>query len=127
MKFSDNSFTEEAKEKWGNTEAYRQYEEKAGNFSMDNQNAMAEAMDGIMAEFSECLKNGDEPFSDMSQALVKKLQEYITENYYNCTDEILAGLGRMYVADERFMANIDRHSEGTAEFICNAIGDYCQK
>ena len=130
MKFSDNEFEKygkEAKEKWGNTEAFRQYEEKAGNFSKAKQNAIAEETDSIMAEFSECMKNGDAPSSDTAQSLVKKLKNHITENYYNCTDEILLCLGQMYTGDERFKANIDRHAEGTAEFISNSIGYYCQK
>ena len=57
----------------------------------------------------------------MVQNLVKLLQDHITENYYNCTDEILAGLGQMYVADVRFKNNIDKHGDGTAEFIREAI------
>ena len=59
--------------------------------------------------------------------LVKKLQGYITENYYHCTDEILSGLGQMYVADQRFKDNIDKHGEGTAEFTADAIAVYCQE
>mgnify|MGYP003295411509 CR=1 FL=1 len=68
-----------------------------------------------------CRQNGYAPASAEAQALVKKLQGYITENFYNCTDAILAGLGEMYVADDRFRANIDRHGDGTAEFIRQAI------
>ena len=56
--------------------------------------------------------------------LVKELQDYITENYYTCTNEILAGLGQMYVADERFKANIDKNGDGTAEFVSKAIENY---
>ena len=63
--------------------------------------------------------------SPEAQALVKELQNYITENYYTCTNEILAGLGQMYGADERFKTNIDKHSPGTAEFISQAIKIYC--
>jgi hypothetical protein len=58
---------------------------------------------------------------------VKTLQDHITGNYYHCTKEILAGLGQMYVADERFKSNIDRHGSGTAAFICEAIAVYCRK
>jgi hypothetical protein len=55
------------------------------------------------------------------------LQNHISENYYLCTNEILAGLGQMYVADERFKNNIDKRADGTAEFICEAIAAYCSK
>lgn len=63
--------------------------------------------------------------SDKAQALVNELQSYITENYYTCTKRILAGLGQMYVSDERFKNNIDKHIQGTAEFVRDAIEIYC--
>ena len=56
---------------------------------------------------------------------MKMLQSHITENYYSCTIEILAGLGKMYVADERFKNNIDKHADGTAAYISEAIALYC--
>ena len=62
-----------------------------------------------------------------AQALVVKLQAHITENYYTCTDEILAGLGKIYVADERFKKNIDKYGEGTAEFASESIALFCQE
>ena len=87
----------------------------------------AQEMDQIMAEFALCMKNGETPDSAEAQHLVKQLQNHITENYYSCTTAILAGLGQMYVADERFRNNIDKHADGTAQFICEAIGIYCGK
>ena len=80
-----------------------------------------------MEEFSLCMKNGTVPGSAEAQNLVKTLQNHITENYYVCTNEILAGLGQMYVADERFKSNIDKHANGTAVFISKAIALYCGK
>ena len=73
------------------------------------------------------MKNGDTPDSAPAQNLVKMLQDYITENYYHCTDAILAGLGQMYVADALFQNNIDRQAPGTAAFIHDAIEHYCRK
>ena len=111
----------EVKEKWGQTEAFREHEEKTKDYSKDKWNSLAEDMDNIMQQFSLCMKNGNTPDSIEAQNLVKTLQNHITENYYNCTDQILAGLGQMYVADERFKNNIDKHAEGTAEFVSKAI------
>ena len=74
-----------------------------------------------------CKASGASADSAEAQALVAKLQAHITENYYTCTDEILAGLGQMYVADERFKKNIDKYGEGTAEFAAEAIAVYCRK
>ena len=129
MKAFDNSkfekYKAEAKEKWGQTQAYREYEEK--NYSKQKQDALAEGMDCIMAEFALCMRNSAEPDSAEAQNLVKMLQDHITENYYHCTNQILAGLGQMYVADERFKNNIDKHADGTAAFICEAIEVYCHQ
>ena len=126
MKVFDHSeFEKEAKEKWGQTQAYQEYEEK--HHSKQKQDALAAEMDRIMAEFAACMKKGDAPASAQAQSLVKMLQDHITAHYYHCTTEILAGLGQMYVADERFQNNIDRHADGTAAFICEAIGIYCRK
>ena len=117
----------EARERYGNTVAYREHEQKTRNYTKDK---WAEANDGLMAifaEFAACKGSGASADSAEAQALVAKLQAHITANYYTCTDEILAGLGKMYVADERFKKNIDKYGEGTAEFAAGAIAMYCQK
>ena len=131
MKAFDNSEFEkhkaEAKEKWGKTDAYKEYAERTKDYSKQKWNEIAEGMDHIMAEFAICMKKSETPDSEEVQNLVKMLQSHITENYYLCTNEILAGLGQMYVADERFKNNIDKHADGTAAFICEAITVYCRK
>ncbi len=119
------AFEKEAREKWGQTQAYKEYEEK--HHSKQAQDALAAGMDLIMAEFALCMKKGEAAESSEAQHLVKTLQDYITQNYYRCTDDILAGLGKMYVADERFKNNIDKHADGTAAFICEAIEVYRRK
>ena len=114
----------EARSRWGNTDAYSEHEQKTKNYTKEK---WAEANEGLMAIFAEfaALKNsGASANSAEAQALVAKLQAYITENYYTCTHEILAGLGKMYVADERFKKNIDKCGDGTAEFTAKAIKVY---
>ncbi|MBE6970947.1 MAG: MerR family transcriptional regulator [Ruminococcaceae bacterium] len=131
MKAFDNSEFEkhkdEAKEKWGKTDAYKEHAEKTKNYSKQKWNDLAEGMDHIMADFALCMKNGKSPDSAEAQNLVKMLQSHINENYYQCTSQILAGLGQMYVGDERFKNNIDKHADGTAQFVCEAIEFYCKK
>ena len=119
----NSEFENEVREKWGKTDAYKEYESK--NHSKQRLSSLSEGLDRIMAEFALC-KQSATPDSDKAQNLVKKLQNYITENYYRCTDEILANLGQMYVADERFRNNIDKHADGTAAFIRDAIQTYCK-
>ena len=131
MRAFDNSEFEkhkvETQEKWGKTDAYRQYAEKTNHYSKQKWNDLAEVMDHIMAEFAFCMKTVESPGSIEAQNLAKMLQNHITDNYYICTNEILIGLGQMYVADERFKNNIDKHADGTAAFICEAIEVYCRK
>ena len=131
MKAFDNhefeKYTVEAKERWGNTDAYKEHAQRTKDYSKQKWNDLAEEMDRIMAEFAHCMKQGETTDSAPVQSLVKLLQSHITENYYLCTNEILAGLGQMYVADERFLNNIDKHGDGTAAFICEAIKAYCRK
>ena len=117
----------EARERWGKTDAYKEHAERTKNYSEKKWNDLSQGMEHIMVEFAACMKRGETPNSAEAQGLVKRLQSHITENYYNCTNEILAGLGQMYVADERFKSNIDKHADGAAAFICEAIKIYCRK
>ena len=122
-----SNYSTEARSRWGATAAYREHEQKTKNYTKEK---WAEANDGMMAifaEFAACKESGASADSTKAQALVAKLQAHITANYYTCTDEILAGLGKMYVDDERFKKNIDKYGEGTAEFAAEAIEVYCQK
>ncbi len=121
------NYKAEAREKWGKTQAYQEHAEKTKGYSKEKWNSLTEGMDQIMAAFALCMKSGEATDAAQAQQLVKTLQEHITENYYTCTDQILLGLGQMYVGDERFRQNIDRHGEGTAQFICDAVEAYCKK
>ena len=120
------NYETEARERYGGTAAYREHEQKTKKYTKEK---WAEANDGLMAifaEFAVCKNSGMSADSAEAQALVAKLQAHITANYYTCTDEILAGLGKMYVADERFKKNIDKYGEGTAEFAAEGIRIYVE-
>ena len=117
----------EVHNRWGNTDAYCEHEQKTKNYTKEK---WAEANDGLMAifaEFAACKDSSASADSAEAQALVAKLQAHITAYYYTCTDEILLGLGKMYVADERFKKNIDKYGEGTAEFTSEAIALYTRE
>ena len=121
------NYETEVRERYGNTVAYREHEQKTKNYTKEK---WAEANDGLMAifaEFAACKNSGASADSAEAQKLVAKLQAHITVNYYTCTDEILAGLGKMYVADERFKKNIDKYGDGTAEFAAEGIRIYVEK
>ena len=117
-------YKEEVAAKWGNTKAYREFQQKEAAREEGSYGRIAEE---LMAMFSELggLKQLP-PDADEVQKKISALQEFITENYYECTDEILRGLGQMYAEDERFRKNIDRAGgEGTAVFASRAIAVYC--
>lgn len=113
----------EAKEKWGNTAAYRDYEKKNKTEAEEKTDANA-----LMLRFAHLggLKHLP-PESEPVQAEIKALGDFITAHYYPCTKEILASLGQLYVGDERFKANIDAvGGSGTADFVSQAIAVYCR-
>ena len=120
------SYEAEARERYGGTAAYREHEQKTKNYTKEK---WVEANNGLMvifAEFAACKDSGASADSAEAQALVAKLQAHITANYYTCTDEILAGLGQMYVADERFNKNINKCGEGTSGFAAEGIRIYVE-
>ena len=117
-----NKYREEAKARWGGTEAWAESEKKTGGKDMDAVTA------GLMGKFAQlgALKQLT-PEDPQVQAAVAALQQFITDNYYTCTKQILAGLGQMYVADERFTKNIDAAGgTGTAAFAAKAIEIFCK-
>ena len=120
-------YEKEVCERWRNTPAYREHAQRTKNYTKEK---WAEANDGLMAifaEFAACKDSGVCADSVEARTLVAKLQAHITANNYTCTYEILAGLGKMYVCDERFKKNIDKFGEGTAEFAAEGIRIYVEK
>ena len=121
-----SDYKSEARSRWGNTDAYREHEQKTKNYTKEKWAEANEGLMAIFAEFAACKDSGASADSTEVQELVTKLKAHITENYYTCTDEILAGLGKTYVADERFKKNIDKYGEGTAEFAAEGIRIYVE-
>ena len=117
-------YFQEVYARWGKTDYYSEHEQKTKNYTKEKWAEANESLMAIFAEFAACKTSGSSADSAEVQALVAKLKEHITKNYYTCTDEILAGLGEMYVADERFRKNIDKNGEGTAEFVSRAIARF---
>ena len=122
-----DNYSKEARARWDGTDAYREHEQKTRNYIKEKWAESNDGMMAIFAEFAACKASGANADSAEVQALVAKLQAHITANYYTCTNEILAGLGKMYVADERFKKNIDKYGKGTAEFASQVIAVFCQE
>lgn len=115
-------FAAEVREKWGSTAAYRECQQHEQNGTTGDPAA-------LMAQFSETGKlKLLSPAAPEVQTAIHSLQQFITQHFHTCTPEILAGLGEMYAADERFRRNIDKAGgEGAAEFVRSAIRVYCKK
>ena len=121
-----DEYAARAKEYWGNTPEYKEFEQKETVKTYEQRISDAEGLWDIFVGFGAIREKS--PDSDEAQELVKRLQIYISDNYYTCSDEVLAGLGQAYGSGGEFTANIDsRSGEGTAEFASKAIAIYCSK
>ena len=121
-----DEYAAQAKENWGKTDAYKEFEEKSKDWTEETTGNIAKDMMRLFVEFG-AMKDLD-PADEKVQVQVKRLQDYITTNFYNCTTQILSGLGRMYAGGGEFTENIDNAGgKGTAEFCHRAIEIYCAK
>ena len=118
-------YAKEVKERWGTSKAYEESEKKTSSYNKKKWGDINQETSEIFKGFAE-LRNSD-PGSEEVQELVRRWQKYITDNFYTCTNEILSGLGLMYVEDERFKENLDKNGEGTAQLMAEAIKIYCSK
>ena len=120
-----DKYAAEAKARWGKTEAYKEFAQKTAGQTPEQMKAAGDALMALFAQFGAIRHTS--PASGEAQALVAKLQGFITEHYYTCTKQILRGLGQMYIAGDSITENIDNAgSKGTAEFAHQAIEVYCQ-
>lgn len=120
-----DEYAAQAKATWGTTPEYHEYEEKAKDRTSEQQKSINIQMMNIFVEFGKIKE--ENPASEKAQSLVKTLQDFITEHFYTCSDEILANLGKMYAGGGEFTTNIDKAGgAGTAEFAGKAIAVYCE-
>ncbi len=120
-----DAYARQAKESWGKTDSYREFEEKSAGRTQETEEAIAQGLMAIFAELGQV--KAEAPEGAAAQGLVKKLRDYITEHYYTCTPQILLGLGRMYAAGGEFTESINAAGgPGTAEFADRAIRSYCK-
>ncbi len=119
---SKKKYANEVKERWGHTQAYRESEERTKDFNHKKWSQLDEAGLKLLKRFAD--NRHLSPNSDTALSLVNDWKNYISDNFYTCTNEILAGLGLMYSADQRFTENLDKNGEGTAEFMAAAIAEY---
>ena len=119
-----DEYTQRARKAWGNTPEYREFEARHRDVTPEQDRAAEQQMMEIFRGFAAARQDG--PKSSRAQSLVKQLQDFITANFYTCSNEVLAGLGKMYAGGGEFTQNIDAWAgEGTATFVNAAIEVYC--
>lgn len=121
-----DEYTKQVKESWGETEAFKEYQEKKKERSAEDENMLGKQLMDIFAEFAKVMDKG--PDSEDAIAIAKQIQDFISENYYECTNQILATLGSMYSGGGDMTDNINQYAgEGVAEFADRAIQAYLSK
>ena len=118
-----DEYAAQAKASWGNTQEYKEFEQKSKGRSREEEQSLNVRFMAIFAQLGQIRdKSPDDP---QALALAKKIQDFITENYYTCSDEILLSLGKAYAAGGSMTENIDRAGGGgTGKFACRAIEAY---
>ncbi|WP_124057942.1 MerR family transcriptional regulator [Vaginisenegalia massiliensis] len=120
-----DEYAERAKEYWGKTPAYQEYQERQKSRTRQEDEFAGQQIMDVFVKMGKI--KSDDPKGDQAQALVKELQDLITANFYTCTNDILLGLGQMYAGGGEFTTNIDQAGgQGTAIFVKEAIEYYCQ-
>ena len=115
-------YTQEAKERWGETDAYKQSQRKTKDYNAGDWQKINDEACEIFSAFAICMRGEEDALS--AEELSKEWQSHITRYYYDCTDEILSGLADMYILDTRFKENIDKYGDGVAEFMSASIKKY---
>lgn len=117
-------YKQEARERWGGTEAYQEYVMKQMRLTPDESRRQGEEVIDFLKEIGQ-MRHLPVDSAEVQQK-VKELQQLFTRNFYNCTNQILSALGEMYVDNNRFRQNIDKEcGEGAAEFLRDVIRVYC--
>ncbi|MBQ6143216.1 MAG: MerR family transcriptional regulator [Clostridia bacterium] len=117
-------YADEVKEMYGNTDKYKMFQEKTKNYSKSDWANLYEKIEVIFKKFASVMDKGET--SEEAQNLVKEWKNFISENLYDCNNETLLGLSKLYIDDKRFTKNIDKHKDGLADFISKSIQIYCK-
>ncbi|WP_229781936.1 MerR family transcriptional regulator [Deinococcus daejeonensis] len=119
--FDPTQYEAEARERWGETEAYRQSAARTARYSKADWARIRAEMDGITAEYVELMDAGVPPTDARAQAVAARHRAHISGAYYDASAQMMRGLAQMWVADERFTRNIDRARAGLAAYQSAAV------
>jgi DNA-binding transcriptional MerR regulator len=111
----------EAEQKWGETEAWAQSKRRTTSYSKDDWLRIKAEGDDIEARFASALRDGVPADSEAAMDLAEEHRQQINRNFYDCPPQMHAGLGRMYVEDERFTAHYEEIAPGLAQYVSTAV------
>lgn len=119
--FDPSEYEQEAQERWGSTEAYAESARRTRSYGPDDWQQIKLEADAINRELAQLLESGAPPTSDAARALAERHRLHIDRWFYPCDAHMHVALGRMYLADERFAANYEKHAVGLTAYLTAAI------
>lgn len=112
---------DEARERWGHTDAYRQSAARTTSYSESVWAEIKAELESIKSDFADAMVQGIDPDADAARALAERARLHIDRRYYACSHEMHSALADMYTADDRFRAHYDDRVDGLAEYVAAAI------
>lgn len=109
-------YAEEARQRWGNTDAYKQSQERVKKMGKEGLKKVMEAGQKLLHELAAEMKNGTDVKDAKVQALIARHYDGLRA-FYEPNYEMYRGLAEMYVNDPRFKANYEKVAEGLAEYL----------
>mgnify|MGYP001572614536 FL=1 len=119
--FDPAQYEKEARESWGDTDAYRESARRTKGYTKQDWLQIGAVSEEINRTFIALMETGVPADGLEARAVAERHRTHITRWFYECTPEIHAGLGHMYVADPRFTRNIDKARPGLVKYMSEAI------
>jgi MerR family transcriptional regulator, thiopeptide resistance regulator len=113
-------YAAEAEERWGETDAWKQSQQRVSRFSKDDWIAIKAEADALLESLAQAKRDGVEPGSAHANELAARHHASI-ERFYDCGDEMHRNLVEMYLADERFTRYYDDVEPGLAQFLHDIV------
>lgn len=121
-----DDYAARAKATWGATPQWAEYEKKSARRTAQDEGTMAQKLMNLFIPFGRMAAEGADPTSSEAKAQAATIQQFITKNYYHCSDEVFAQLGASYGAGGEFTQNIDAAAgPGAGAFAAKAVAAYC--
>lgn len=125
--FKQEEYEEEAKERWGQSEAYKESKKRTGRYTKEDWEALGKEAEGIYRKVAALMEAGSSPSSEAAMDAAEEHRQHISRWFYPCPRQMHQGLGELYVNDARFTANIDRMKAGMSQYLCQAFKANAQR